>query len=285
MVLAAIFSLLPLVLAFVYSFAEIAPLSGRISWVGLANYTQMLTDATFYRSLVNTVIFTVLVVPVSMGIGLALAVLLNSVMPARKLFRTIIYLPLVISGVAVGLIGTFFFNETIGVVNKLLATVSLPGVPWQSAGVPAFASVIIVTLWIRVGFTMIIYLAGLQAVPVELQEAAQVEGADGWQRFRHITFPLLGPSTFFLLVMSVIYSFQVFDIVFVLTGGGPRFPDAGSNIGATDLLITVVYKTAFSGVGRDYGLASALSIVIFLIVATISAISFRQTKALEEIDK
>ena len=142
MVLATIFSLLPLVLAFVYSFARIAPLSGRISWVGTDNYVRMLTDATFYRALVNTVIFTVLVVPVSMGLGLALAVLLNSVMPARKLFRTIIYLPLVISGVAVGLIGTFFFNETIGVVNKLLATLSLPGIPWQSSGVPAFASVI-----------------------------------------------------------------------------------------------------------------------------------------------
>ena len=274
MVLASVFSLLPLALAFVYSFAEIAPLSGRITWVGLANYTQMLGDATFYRSLVNTVIFTVLVVPTSMALGLALAVLLNSVMPARKLFRTIIYLPLVISGVAVGLIGTFFFNETIGVVNKLLATVSLPGVPWQSSGVPAFASVIIVTLWIRVGFTMIIYLAGLQAVPVELQEAAQVEGAGGWQRFRFITFPLLGPSTFFLLVMSVIYSFQVFDIVFVLTNGGPG--------ASTEVLGTYAYKTAF-GAARDQGYGAAIGVVIFFFTLIFTVIQWRTNRTRDEV--
>ncbi len=274
MVLASIFSLLPLALAFVYSFAEIAPLSGRITWVGLANYTQMLGDATFYRSLVNTVIFTLLVVPTSMALGLALAVLLNSVMPARKLFRTIIYLPLVISGVAVGLIGTFFFNETIGVVNKLLATLSLPGVPWQSSGVPAFASVIIVTLWIRVGFTMIIYLAGLQAVPVELQEAAQVEGAGGWQRFRFITFPLLGPSTFFLLVMSVIYSFQVFDVVFVLTNGGPG--------ASTEVLGTYAYKTAF-GAARDQGYGAAIGVVIFFFTLIFTVIQWRTNRTRDEV--
>lgn len=274
LVLASIFSLLPLVLAFVYSFAEIAPLSGRISWVGFANYAQMLTDATFYRALANTAVFTVLVVPISMGLGLALAVLLNSVMPARKLFRTIIYLPLVISGVAVGLIGTFFFNETIGVVNKLLAALALPGVPWQSSGVPAFASVIIVTLWIRVGFTMIIYLAGLQAVPVELQEAAQVEGAGGWQRFRFITFPLLGPSTFFLLVMSVIYSFQVFDIVFVLTNGGP-----GS---ATEVLGTYAYKTAF-GAARDQGYGAAIGVVIFFSTLVFTVIEWRTNRTRDEV--
>lgn len=274
MVLASVFSLLPLVLAFVYSFAEIAPLSGKISWVGFANYAQMLSDATFYRALVNTAIFTVLVVPISMGLGLTLAVLLNSVMPARKLFRTIIYLPLVISGVAVGLIGTFFFNETIGVVNKLLAALALPGVPWQSSGVPAFASVIVVTLWIRVGFTMIIYLAGLQAVPVELQEAAQVEGAGGWQRFRFITFPLLGPSTFFLLVMSVIYSFQVFDIVFVLTNGGP-----GSS---TEVLGTYAYKTAF-GAARDQGYGAAIGVVIFFFTLIFTLIQWRTNRTRDEV--
>lgn len=269
MILATVFTLLPLVLAFVYSFARIAPLSGKVSWVGFANFATMLGDPTFYRALVNTAVFTVLVVPTSMAIGLALAVLLNSVLPARKLFRTIIYLPLVISGVAVGLIGTFFFNETIGVINKLLATVSLPGVPWQSEGLPAFASVILVTLWIRVGFTMIIYLAGLQAVPVELHEAAQVEGADGWQRFRYITFPLLGPSTFFLLIMTVIYSFQVFDIVFVLTNGGPG--------AATEVLGTYAYKTAF-GAARDQGYGAAIGVVIFVFTLVFTLIQWRTNR-------
>jgi multiple sugar transport system permease protein len=274
MVLAAVFLLVPLVLAFVYSFAKIAPLSGKVSWIGTANYSQLVSDPTFYRALINTAVFTVLVVPLSMAIGLALAVLLNSVMPARKVFRTIIYLPLVISGVAVGLIGTFMYNELIGVINKLLGAVGIPGIPWQSEGVPAFASIIIVTLWIRVGFTMIIYLAGLQAVPVQLHEAAQVEGAGTWQRFRYITLPLLGPSTFFLLIMSVIYSFQVFDVVYVLTNGGP-----GS---ATEVLGTYGYKTAF-GPTRDQGYGAAIGVVIFLFTLIFTVLQWRGNRGRDEV--
>ncbi|MBA8794212.1 ABC-type sugar transport system permease subunit [Friedmanniella endophytica] len=274
MIFAIVFLLVPMVLAFAYSFAEIAPLSGKVTWVGFANYVTMLTDPTFYRALLNTVLFIVLVVPLSLVIGLALAVLLNSVMPARKLFRTIIYLPLVISGVATGLIGTFLYNETIGVINKALLALHLPTVPWQSEGGPAFASVVLVTLWIRVGFTMIIYLAGLQAVPVELQEAASVEGANAWQRFRYITLPLLGPSTFFLLIMSVIYAFQVFDTVFVLTGGGP-----GS---ATEVLGTYAYKTAF-GPARDQGYGAAIGVVIFFFTLVFTVLQWRTNRTRDEV--
>ena len=128
-----------------------------------------------------------------MALGLAFAVLMNSVLPGRRVVRTMIYLPLVISGVAVGLIGTFLYNETVGVFDQILGALGLPGIPWQSNGPAAFASVVLITLWIRVGFNMIIYLAGLQAVPTELYEAAQTEGAGGWPRFRFITLPLLGP--------------------------------------------------------------------------------------------
>ena len=126
--LAAAFLLLPMVLAFVYSTAKIAALSGDTSWVGVANYATMFTDPTFYRSLVNTAVFTLLTVPLGLAIGLGLAVLFNSVLPARKLFRTIVYLPLVISGVAVGLIGTFLYNETVGVLDKILVLLGLPSV-------------------------------------------------------------------------------------------------------------------------------------------------------------
>ena len=219
--LALVFLLVPVVLAVVFSFAEIAPLTGAVRWTGLENYRTMFGDPTFWRSLLNTGIFIVITVPGSMAVGLGLAVLMNSVMPARGLFRTLVYLPLVISGVAVGLIGTFLYNETSGVIDTILGSIGLPAVNWQSGGVAAFASVVLITLWTRVGFAMIVYLAGLQAVPVQLYEAAAVEGATGWQRFRYVTVPLLGPSTFFLLVMNVIYSFQVFDTVFVLTNGGP----------------------------------------------------------------
>ncbi|MET0695271.1 MAG: sugar ABC transporter permease [Propionibacteriaceae bacterium] len=274
LLLAAAFLLLPMVLAFVYSFARIAALSGKITWVGLENYATMLTDPTFYRSLVNTALFTVLTVPVGLAIGLGLAVLFNSVLPARKLFRTIVYLPLVISGVAVGLIGTFLYNETVGVVDKILVAVGLPSVSWQSNGPAAFISIVLITLWIRVGFNMIIYLAGLQAVPVELMESAQVEGANSWQRFRFITVPLLGPSTFFLLVMNVIYSFQVFDTVFVLTNGGP-----GS---ATEVLGTYAYKTAF-GPTRDQGYGAAIGVVIFFLTLAFTIFQWRFNRTRDEV--
>ncbi|MGI8456561.1 MAG: carbohydrate ABC transporter permease [Propionibacteriaceae bacterium] len=272
-VLATAFLIVPQVTAFVLSTAKIAPLSGKVTWIGLANYQRMFADATFYRSLANTVLFMGLTVPLSMGIGLALAVLMNSVLPGRKAVRTVIYLPLVISGVAVGLIGTYLFNEVIGIINGLLTTVGLPPVAWQSGGVGAFASLVLITLWIRVGFTMIIYLAGLQAVPQEMYEAASVEGASGWQRFRFITFPLLGPSTFFLLIMNVIYSFQVFDTVFVLTNGGP-----GS---ATEVLGTYAYKTAF-GPARDQGYGAAIGIVIFVLTLIFTIVQWSTNKNRDE---
>ena len=273
LLLAIGFLIVPMIAAFVYSSARISPLSGKVTWVGLANYTKMFADPTFYRSLANTALFIGLTVPLSMAIGLALAVLMNSVLPGRKVVRTIIYLPLVISGVAVGLIGTFLFNETIGVFNGLATSLGLPNAAWQSSGIPAFASLVLITLWIRVGFTMIIYLAGLQAVPQELYESASVEGASGWQRFRFITFPLLGPSTFFLLIMNVIYSFQVFDTVFVLTNGGP-----GS---ATEVLGTYAYKTAF-GAARDQGYGAAIGVVIFFLTLIFTVVQWRTSRNRDE---
>jgi multiple sugar transport system permease protein len=274
LVLAGVFLLLPLVLAFVYSFAEIAPLSGQTTWVGLENYAQMVSDPTFYRSVLNTALFTILTVPGGMALGLAFAVLMNSVLPGRKVIRTVIYLPLVISGVAVGLIGTFLYNETVGVFDQILTSIGLPGIPWQSSGPAAFASVVLITLWIRVGFNMIIYLAGLQAVPEELYEAAQTEGAGGWQRFRNITLPLLGPSSFFLLIMNVIYSFQVFDTIYVLTNGGP-----GS---ATEVLGTYAYKTAF-GAARDQGYGAAIGVVIFLLTLAFTILQWRNSRTRDEV--
>jgi multiple sugar transport system permease protein len=274
LLLALGFLIVPMGAAFVYSAAEIAPLSGKVTWVGAANYLTMFADPTFYRALVNTALFIILTVPLSMIIGLALAVLMNSVLPGRQIVRTAIYLPLVISGVAVGLIGTFLFNETIGVVNSGLRGLGLPAVSWQSAGPAAFASVVLITLWIRVGFTMIIYLAGLQAVPRELYEAADVEGASGWQRFRFITVPLLGPATFFLLIMNVIYSFQVFDTVFVLTNGGP-----GS---ATEVLGTYAYKTAF-GPARDQGYGAAIGVVIFFLTLVFTVLQWRTNGTRDEV--
>ena len=187
--------------------------------------------------MLNTAIFTVFTVPVGMALGLGLAVLLNGVLPGRTLYRSIIFLPLVISGVATGVLGTWMFDEYNGFFNKLLIALGLTGPHWQSDGNWAMASIILVTLWQRIGFDMIIYLAGLQGVRPQLLEAATVDGATGWQRFRRITFPLLGPSTFFLLIMNIIYSFQVFDTVWAMTRGGPGY--------STTTVVTYAYRQSF----------------------------------------
>ncbi len=268
--LALAFLILPMLGSFYYSTRKVSPLSGTSTPRGFENYTTMLSDPTFLRALANTALFTVITVPLSMGLGLALAVLMNSVLPWRKVWRTVVYLPLVISGVSVGLIGTFLYNEVIGVVNKvLLALGANGGIPWQSNGFWAFASVVLVTTWIRVGFSMIIYLAALQAVPVDLYEAAALEGANGWQRFRHITFPLVGPATFFLIIMNVIYSFQVFDTIFVLTNGGPGT--------STEVLGTWAYKVAF-GPTRDQGYGAAIGVVIFVLTLVFTVVQWRANR-------
>jgi multiple sugar transport system permease protein len=241
------------------------------TFTGLDNYARLFGDRLFWRSTLNTILFTAIVTPLSMGLGLAIAVLLNSVLPARGVFRSILILPMAVSGVATALIGVLVFDENSGVLDRVLRSVGLPTVQWQSGGLEAFASVVLVTLWWRVGFNMLIYLAGLQGLDPELYEAARLDGANGRQRFRHLTVPLLRPSSFFLLIMNVIYSFQVFDIVFVLTGGGPQ--------NATSVLVTYAYDQGF--VTRDQGYAAAIGVVLLLATLVFTAVQWRAARARE----
>lgn len=268
LMLIAVFLVLPLILAIVLSFYAYSGF-GATTFVGLTNYRTMIADPIFWRAVLNTGIFTVLTVPVGMALGLGLAVLMNSVLPGRVVWRTMIYLPLVISGVATGLVGNLLFDENVGTVNKVLGAIGLGTVHWQSNGPPALISIVLVTLWIRIGFDMIIYLAGLQGISPELFEAARVEGASGWQQFKAITVPLVGPSTFFLLIMNVIYAFQIFDTVFIMTQGGPGE--------STEVLGTYAYKQGFTN-ARQQGYAAAIGVVIFLITLIFTAIQWRANR-------
>ncbi|MGW2339532.1 carbohydrate ABC transporter permease [Streptomyces sp. NPDC001661] len=264
LILVTLFLLVPLVMALVLSFQYSTGLASP-TWAGLANYRQLAGDPVFWRTVLNTGVFCVATVPVEMALGLGVALLFNKVMPARPLWRTLVYLPMVISGVATALIGTLMFDQNIGLLNKLLATFGLPAAPWQTSGSTAMLSVVLITLWMRIGFNMVIYLAGLQGISPEMYEAAEVEGAGPWQRLRNITVPLLGPSTFFLLIMNVIYSFQVFDTVYVMTLGGPGH--------ATDVMITYAYRNGFEG--RQQGYAAAIGIVLYVIVMIFTALQWR----------
>ena len=248
----------------VMNFAKIGELP-----LGFGNYARVLGDPLFWRSTLNTALFTLIVTPLSMALGLGAAVLLNSVLPARPVFRSILILPMAVSGVATALMGVLIFDENSGVLDGLLQTIGLPRIAWQSGGAAAFASVVLVTLWWRTGFNMLIYLAGLQGVNPALYEAARLDGANGWQQFRHVTVPLVGPSTFFLLILNVIYSFQVFDIVFVLTGGGPQ--------NSTSVLVTYAYDTGF--VTRDQGYAAAIGIVLLILTMIFTAVQWRTNRS------
>jgi multiple sugar transport system permease protein len=271
--LLVVFVVLPLAWAVVISLQRTDGF-GSGMFVGFENYARLLSDSLFWRSLLNTVVFTMFVTPASMALGLLAALLLNSVLPARGIFRSIFILPMAVSGVATALIGLLVFDENVGVITQVLRALHLPTPSWQSGSVPAFASVVLVTLWWRVGFNMLIYLAGLQGISPELHEAARLDGASGWQRLRYVTVPLLGPSSFFLLVMNVIYSFQVFDIVFVLTGGGPQ--------DATSVLVTYAYDTGFDT--RDQGYAAAIGVVLLLLSLIFTAVQWRTNRSRDLVD-
>ncbi|MBB3325876.1 carbohydrate ABC transporter permease [Microlunatus antarcticus] len=272
LLLLGLFVFVPLVGAFVISLQRTDGF-GSGTFAGLDNYARLLGDGLFWRSLINTTAFTVLVTPLSMALGLGAAVLLNSVLPARGVFRSVLILPMAISGVATALLGVLVFDENSGVLDKLLQSVGLPAVSWQSGSGAAFSSVVLVTLWWRVGFNMLIYLAGLQGIGPDLYEAAVLDGAGRWQQFRHLTVPLLGASTFFLLILNVIYSFQVFDIVFVLTGGGPR--------NATSVLVTYAYETGFDT--RDQGYAAAIGMVLLVLAMAFTLVQWRTNRSRDEV--
>jgi len=264
LVLFATFLFVPIGAAIVISFQQRGIL-GEGHWVGVQNYVDIAQDSLFWQSLEHTLIYTVGTVPPSMALGLGLAVLLNRAMPMRSLLRSVYFVPVVISGVVVALVWAWMYDTTQGVINGLLLKVGLPRVPWTSSDTFALPSLIITTIWVRMGFCMVVYLAGLQSIPASLLEAATVDGAGAWRRFWSITWPLLTPTTFLLLIISVVFSFQVFDLIYVMTGGGPGF--------STTVLVGYIFRAAFTQFKMGY--ASALGVVLFLIVLAFTAVQWR----------
>lgn len=260
----ALFAFVPLGYAVVLSFQDV-PVFGGGEWVGTDNYAQLAQDPVFWQSMRNTVVFTVGTVPTSMAIGLLLAVLLNRRLPGRTVLRSLYFLPLVFSGVVVALVLGWIFNGDFGVLNNLLAAVGLPKVAWLTSPSWAMVTLVIAIIWTRIGFCMVVYLGALQAVPATLIESATLDGAGPWQQFRLITFPLLRPTTFLLLVVNVIFSLQVFDVVYVLTGGGPGF--------ATTVLLQAIFRAAFTQ--GEMGYASAIGIVLTVLLLAFTVLHWR----------
>lgn len=243
--------------------------SNPMVFVGLDNFKRLLTDETFKISLWNTVYYSVFTVPLTMAASLGLAMILNQKLKCINIFRTIFFFPHVASLVAIAVVWNLLFHPTLGPINNILRTTGMSNPPGWTASIQwAMPVVIIVSIWKSMGYYMILYLSGLQAIPGELYEAAKIDGADSFQRFKSITLPMLTPTTFFVSIMLTIACFKVFDLISVMTNGGPGR--------ATNVLVYNIYNTAF--VNYEFGYASAISMVLFLIVLLITVIQFRAEK-------
>ena len=240
-------------------------LSATKPFVGLANYVDMFTDPDFYAILVRTVLFSGVIVVASMVIGLAVALLLNQRLLGRNIVRTTSFAPHILSGAAIGTVWLFIFNEEYGLLRAVIEPLGFTSPAWMTDSAWALPGLIIVYLWKNVGFVAVVYLAGLQSMPADLYEAAKIDGAGAWTLFRRITFPLLSPVTFFIAVTTVIGTFQAFDIIAIMTGGGPG--------DATTVLSWYVYQQAFQAL--DAGHAGAGAIVMFAILLFITGAQAR----------
>ena len=236
-------------------------------FVGFDNYVELLTDDPLFRTVLwNTLYFTVVSVPASTAIALGLAMLFNTGLKAIPLFRTAYFLPVITATVVVALVWRWFFNPDFGILNYVLYELGVDTPPnWLASRTWAMPSVIILSVWKQVGYNMVIFLAGLQAIPATLYEAAAIDGAGRWNRFRNITLPMLTPTTFFVLVISIINSLQVFDAVLVLTDGGPA--------NATRTMVFHIWEEAF--VFLEMGYAAAVAWILFLLVFLVTLVQWK----------
>lgn len=236
------------------------------NWIGFDNFTRAFGDSLFWQSVRVTLVYTVVSVPLRMVFAFCLALLLNQAVRGLAIFRTIFYLPTIVPLIASSLIWLWLFDPTYGIVNVITRGVGLAPYPGFGSSTTALPSLIIMSLW-DVGGMMIIFLAGLQGVPDHLYEAVEIDGGNALQRLRYITIPLMTPTIFFNLVLSMIGTLQTFSQAYVMTQGGPA--------NSTLLYVMYVYAKAFRDL--EFGYASALSLIMFVLIAVLSFIVFRSS--------
>ncbi len=255
-----LYRIIPLLWNAALSFSNWSPLK-TMRWAGLDQYEDMLHDDVFWQSLWNTLFF-IASAPVGIVIALGLALLVSSEIRGRNVYRTIVFISYPLMTVAVAIIWRWLFDERVGLINYVARSLDLVDRPIQflNSFVWALPSVIVANIWQMLGFYMIILLTGLQNIPPNLYEAAAIDGANAFRRFRRITLPLLKPSLFLCVVIGMLNSFTSFDLVYVMTGGGPGR--------ATELLVTYIYKLGFSQTRFDY--AGAVTVVFFVLLVAIA---------------
>jgi len=259
-----IFLIIPIGYAFLISLHDWNGLSS-MRWNGLDNYVKLFSDSQFWDSLKITGIYTLIYVPVLYAVSLGLALLVNQRLPFMRFFRTIFFVPVVLSLVVSSLMWKYIFDERSGLLNFLIGFLGIQPQPWLGSVQLALPSIIVVSVWIQMGYFMVIFIAGLQDIPREYYEAARIDGANRWQMFLRITLPVLKPTSLFVIVISLIASFQVFDQVWVMTKGGPAR--------ATEVTALYIYQQAFQYLNLGYG--SAVAFVLFIVILSFSLIQFR----------
>ncbi|MDQ7904081.1 sugar ABC transporter permease [Phytohabitans sp. ZYX-F-186] len=267
----AALTLVPVVALFYLAFTN-WNVFGVAEWTGTANFRRMWNDASFWTALKNTVYYTVFHIPLTMAAALGLALLLNRKLRGVAFFRTVAFFPYITSIVAIAVVWNQLFSPEYGPVNAFLRWVGIDNPPgWTTSADWSMPAVILVGTWRYMGYYMLLFLAGLQTIPAQLYEAAQIDGATPWQRFVNVTLPGLRHTTFFVTVMLTIESFKVFDLILVMTQGGPGQ--------STLVLSQYVYQKGF--VENQFGYASAVSIVLFAICFGVTLVQFLVNRRVE----
>lgn len=264
LVLLSMFTYYPTVATFIDSFFSNKTVIRPQKFVGLDNYLFMLQDEVFLRTLKNTFYYALGTVPVSIALALIMALFINRNIRGKGIIRLAYFTPTILPMVAVANIWLFFYAPDIGLINKLLSYIGYNPVNWLGNQHTVLKALIVMTIWKEAGFFMIFYIAALQSLPRELHEAAKIEGASAWVSFWRITFPLLMPTTFFVMVNALLNAFKTVDQLFILTKGGPD--------NASNLLLYYIYETAFSFF--DYSYAATLTMVLLFILVCLSLIQF-----------
>lgn len=262
--------LLPILATLMLSFADwnfVAGIHG-LKWVGLTNFGKLLHDPIFIRSVRNNLLF-LLVVPVYMLVSMVLAVIIDRYVYMKGFFKVVYFMPYISSIVAVAVVWQVMFEPSYGPINEFLKSLGISNPPkWIADPNFALISIMMITVWISIGFNLIVYIAGLQSIPKDLYEAADIDGANSWMKFTKITFPLLSPTSFFLLITGIISTFKAFDVIAVLTQGGP--------MGSTTMMVWYLYDTAFQNLKIGY--ASSIATVLFFFVLLITLIQWAAQK-------
>ncbi|WP_276354965.1 carbohydrate ABC transporter permease [Cohnella caldifontis] len=265
-----VFTVLPILAVIALSITDWSFIAGldKIKWNGLDNFERLFRDPIFLKSLQNN-FYLLVTIPVTMILSLLLAIVLNKHVFLKDLFKVVFFMPYISSIVAVAIVYQVLFHPSYGPVNQALISLGVGNPPkWLADTHYALISVMMIQVWVSIGFYLIIYLAGLQNIPKDLYESADIDGANAWHKFRSITVPLLSPTSFFLLVTGVIYSFRIFDLIAVLTAGGPA--------GSTSVIVYYLYDSAFNNLKTGY--ASSMAVVLLILTLAITGLQWLAQK-------